>query len=71
MSEKPSWTTLAGGRKFLAFNCVWIVATTMLCVGLIGEQTWSIVIVSDLGLYSGANLGATVAHFKGMYKGKP
>lgn len=48
--------------KFWASSAIVLIASVYLLFGIISEGTWANVVLWTIGLYGGANIGATIAH---------
>lgn len=48
--------------KFILSSAAFVTATLFRVFDLIGEDVWMQTVLIVLGVYSGANIGATIAH---------
>lgn len=54
------------GTKFRLALAVFAVATTLLVFGHIDQTVWQAVVLGNVFVYAGGNIGATVAHGKAV-----
>jgi hypothetical protein len=77
MNKQAGWISLLGGRKFLAFEQGFYLLAVLRLISVftnfsvLSENGFLVGFICIFGLYGTSNVGATIAHLKGLYKGKP